>query len=201
MIVEEGSRARGQPHSARQSRHREEAADVVDVEKLADSCGAGLLSSASWVRPALPANCPVCLCEFAVQEVVCLTECGHQFCEDCITMYVQSKAKEGAVLPAQMCCPHAEPAPCNRPLAPADVLRCLNEDEKQRYQRLTGTVSHIAAAPGGHSRVHATCVASLQIASPSFDKLTVCVSSFQRFVESGEDMQNCPTAGKCTPTS
>lgn len=91
-----------------------------------------------WVRPAAPADCPICLCEFAVDEGVCLTACSHAFCQECISTYVEKKAKDGEVLEEQMCCPHTEPSPCALPLAPQDVLRCLADPaERQRYERLT----------------------------------------------------------------
>ena len=73
-----------------------------------------------------------------VKEGVRLHSCGHEFCESCISTFVQNKAKDGEVLPAQMSCPHTEPSKCEHALASHEVLLCFPSNaERERYQRLT----------------------------------------------------------------
>ena len=91
-----------------------------------------------WSRPANPSDCPICLCEFEVDEGVVLVACSHEFCETCITTYVQNKVKDGEVLPQQMSCPHTEPKPCGVALSPSNILQCLHDKvDQERFQRLS----------------------------------------------------------------
>jgi len=101
-----------------------------------------------WLRPSNPSDCPICLCEFEVDEGVVLTACSHEFCETCITTYVQNKVKDGEVLPQQMSCPHAEPKPCAVALSPSDILQCLPDKvDQERFQRLSLQRSFLFLAP------------------------------------------------------
>ena len=145
-----------------------------------------------WLRPANPSDCPICLCEFEVDEGVVLTACSHEFCETCITTYVQNKVKDGEVLPQQMSCPHAEPKPCGVSLSPSDILQCLPDKvDQERFQRLSLQRSFLLTAP---ARTRAQITYILFVVSCLRRKLSrvfLCASC----VESGEDMGCCPTAG------
>ena len=52
-------------------------------------------------------------------------------------MYVQAKYDGGEVGQDQLVCPCVEPDKCAKPLAPAEVARCLKTPEdRARYERL-----------------------------------------------------------------
>uniref|UniRef100_A0A7S3JR51 RBR-type E3 ubiquitin transferase n=1 Tax=Aureoumbra lagunensis TaxID=44058 RepID=A0A7S3JR51_9STRA len=103
--------------------------------------------SSGLMYPKSRATCPICFCETEKEEAVSLRLCGCVFCQECITMYVRGKVKEGEVLPAKLSCPALiQNKQCNVPLHQRDVhalLRnhnkdsdCKEESEVARYERL-----------------------------------------------------------------
>jgi len=95
-------------------------------------------------RPKVAGDCPICFCSFTPSNGISLLDCGHEFCTECLSQYIQTKAKEGEVLETQMRCPwisHSSSSPspsCGRPIAQSDVLACLpTSQDRERYLRLT----------------------------------------------------------------
>ena len=64
-----------------------------------------------------------------------LIGCAHAFCQDCISTYVRGKVAAGDVLSESLACPCVDPR-CATPLVPQDVLRCLDPEQGERYERL-----------------------------------------------------------------
>ena len=91
-----------------------------------------LLSTTHMYTAEHSIECPICYDDC---KGVRLLNCGHDFCETCITTHVRMKVKRGEVLPSQLRCPMPE---CLAEIHPSDVLLAL-QDEKQRdrYHRLT----------------------------------------------------------------
>lgn len=80
----------------------------------------------------------MCFCDTPPSEGAVLYGCSHPFCVECLEQYVRTKVASGEVLPEQLVCPCVEPERCAKPLAPADVKRCLRTPaEAARYERLT----------------------------------------------------------------
>ena len=115
----------------------------VDETNRSDT-SSGKPDTYAFTRPSKAADCPICYCEFTTDDGVRLSsDCGHEFCQDCFSQYIVTKAKDGEVLPTQMVCPFvdvtsADNKKCNIPLAQGDVLACLaSPSDRDRYLRLT----------------------------------------------------------------
>ena len=95
-----------------------------------------------FTRPSEEGLCLICFCDYSTQDGVLLSECSHEFCQDCLMRYVQTKVKDGEVLATQLACPHIDVddknKKCGCPLSQANVLACLDtSQDRDRYFRLS----------------------------------------------------------------
>ena len=101
-------------------------------------------TSGEYVRPSRAGVCPICFCDYAVEDGVRTSTCGHDFCAECFGQFVRTKVKDGEVTSSQLACPHVEPTKggggekCGMALSQSDVLASLLScGERDRYLRLS----------------------------------------------------------------
>jgi len=108
-------------------------------------------TSGEYVRPLKPGVCPICFCDYAVEEGVRTSACGHNFCGDCFGYYVRTKVNDGEVTANQLTCPHVElhggGVKCGTALSQSDVLASLLNSRELSLSRTVDTGDNLACCP------------------------------------------------------
>ncbi|EGC29499.1 hypothetical protein DICPUDRAFT_42790, partial [Dictyostelium purpureum] len=80
-----------------------------------------------------PVECKICYMEYnCCSEVYQLSECGHSYCFDCITSYLNLLIIEGRVL--DLSCPHPE---CKKELPESDIYVLVDQKHWTKYQKFS----------------------------------------------------------------
>lgn len=81
--------------------------------------------------PCPPVLCKICYTDYErYEELHEFTECGHQYCCDCLQGYLTTHIQEGAVLDLMCPCPD-----CETEILPNDIRALATPDIFQRYER------------------------------------------------------------------
>lgn len=108
---------------------------AFDVESAIDIINSGfsLLISGDQqsdnILP-IPRACPICDGEFSQLQQMRLPECGHWFCKECVTQYIQVRVNDNLVL--SMPCPDFS---CNANLPESLVTELLSGEMLEKYNR------------------------------------------------------------------
>eukprot|EP01087_Luapelamoeba_hula_P021458 TRINITY_DN7507_c0_g1_i2.p1 TRINITY_DN7507_c0_g1~~TRINITY_DN7507_c0_g1_i2.p1 ORF type:complete len:499 (-),score=55.43 TRINITY_DN7507_c0_g1_i2:70-1566(-) len=77
-------------------------------------------------------SCPICFCDYRIEEMYTLDNCFHRFCFSCLGEYLNVKIKDADVRVIK--CP--DPA-CKEEISPSEIKHCVDKSIYAKYEEFS----------------------------------------------------------------